>query len=131
MDELALAARAGLPDPLRVLVERYPRLGWEAHRNFTMLTRFWLDRHLGFRRRQLVLVADTDAFLSRERDPRAYGSAVLRVTGMFLDELHGHRTIEDHHYFTAAEVPRPAPRGWIRSARHRPRRARRRDAPAC
>ena len=68
-DELALAARAGLPDPLRVLVEQYPRPGWEAHPHFTALTRFWLDRHIGFRRMQGLLVGDTEAFIDRGRDP--------------------------------------------------------------
>jgi len=98
-DELALARRAALPDPLRVLVAKHPPIGWEAHPNFTMLTRFWLDRHLGFRRMQEVLVGETEAFLAREREPQAYGQGLLRVAGMFLNELHGHHTIEDHHYF--------------------------------
>ncbi len=98
-DELALAARAGLPDPLRVLVEQYPRPGWEAHPHFTALTRFWLDRHIGFRRMQGLLVGDTEAFIDRGRDPRAYANRLARLAGSFLDDLHGHHTIEDHHYF--------------------------------
>ena len=99
MDELALARRTALPDPLRILVEAYPRIGWEAHPNFTALTRFWLDRHLGFRRMQTMLSAETTAFLARDRDPRDYGRGLLRVAGMFLSDLHGHHTIEDQHYF--------------------------------
>jgi iron-sulfur cluster repair protein YtfE (RIC family) len=98
-DEFALAKRSALPDPLRVLVGKYPRIGWDAHANFTMLTRFWLDRHLGFRRMQEMLAGETEAFLARERQPQAYGRGLLRVAGMFINELHGHHTIEDHHYF--------------------------------
>ena len=52
---------AGCPIPLRLLAERYPRIGWEAHPHFTALTRFWLDRHLGFRRMQAMLADDTRA----------------------------------------------------------------------
>lgn len=97
--ELALARRGGLPDPLRLLVERYPPSGWEAHPNFTALTRFWLDRHLGFRRAQGLLIAETRCFLDREREPMAYAHGLARLARMFVNELHGHHTIEDHHYF--------------------------------
>jgi hypothetical protein len=99
MDEPDLAVRTALPEPLRVLVDRYPRTGWEAHPNFTALTRFWLDRHLGFRRMQGLLAAETRAFLSREREPADFGRGLLRVGGRLLDELHGHHTVEDRHYF--------------------------------
>ncbi len=78
-DELALAVRAGLPDPLRLLVERYPRIGWEAHPNFTLLTRFWLDRHLGFRRMQGMLAEDTRGFLDRREERRVYAGRLYRV----------------------------------------------------
>jgi iron-sulfur cluster repair protein YtfE (RIC family) len=98
-DELALAARAGLPDPLRVLVETYPREIWEGHANFTLLTRFWLDRHLGFRRMQGLLGAETRAFLDREREPEGFAQGLARLAGDYLSDLHGHHMIEDHHYF--------------------------------
>jgi iron-sulfur cluster repair protein YtfE (RIC family) len=98
-DEMALAVRSGLPDPLRLLVERYPRIGWEAHPNFTMLTRYWLDRHLGFRRMQATLAEDTRSFLDKGEEPRAYAGRLYRVAAQLIDELHGHHSIEDHHYF--------------------------------
>ncbi|MFO1142097.1 MAG: hemerythrin domain-containing protein [Amaricoccus sp.] len=98
-DELALAARSGLPDPLRLLVERYPRIGWEAHPNFTALTRFWMDRHLSFRRMHAVLAEDTRRFLDRDAEARAYAGRLLPVAGRLIDELHGHHWIEDHEYF--------------------------------
>jgi hypothetical protein len=96
---LALADRSGLPDPLRVLVEQHPRTGWESHPHFTMLTRFWLDRHLGFRRLQGMLVTETQGFLDRNREPVRYAHALARLAGTFLSELHGHHSIEDYHYF--------------------------------
>ena len=98
-DELALAVRSGLPDPLRLLAERYPRIGWEAHPNFTMLTRFWMDRHIGFRRMQAMLAEDTRRFLDRGEEARIYAGRLYRVAGRLIDELHGHHSIEDHHYF--------------------------------
>ncbi len=98
-DALALAVRDGLPDPLRLLVERYPRIGWEAHPHFTDLTRFWLERHLGFRRMHRMLVEDTRAFLDRDRDAQAYAGSLYRVASRFLNDLHGHHMIEDYQYF--------------------------------
>ena len=50
MNNLALADRKKLPDALRVLLEDYPRDGWELDPGFDGLVRFWLDRHLMFRR---------------------------------------------------------------------------------
>jgi iron-sulfur cluster repair protein YtfE (RIC family) len=98
-EDLALARRSGLPDPLRLLVEQYPRLGWETHPHFTALTRFWLDRHLGFRRMQGQLIAETRGFLDREREPQTYARGLSRLAGMFLNDLHGHHMIEDQQYF--------------------------------
>ncbi len=99
MDGLALATRTGLPDPLRVLVEKYPRPEWEGHPHFTELTRFWLQMHLGFRRMQGLLSAETEAFLGKGREPHVYASGLARVAGQYLNGLHGHHNIEDHHYF--------------------------------
>jgi iron-sulfur cluster repair protein YtfE (RIC family) len=98
-DELALDVRTGLPEPLRVLLEPYPRRGWESHPHFTALTRFWLDRHLLFRRVQTMLVSETEEFLDAGREPQGYGGGLARLAGMFLNELHGHHMIEDMHYF--------------------------------
>jgi hypothetical protein len=100
-DPLALDTRTGLPDALRVLVEKYPREGWEGHPNFNGLTRFWLERHLMFRRLQGMLLAETEGGLDRARDPRQVAAQLGRLASMFLNELHGHHTIEDVHYFPA------------------------------
>ena len=99
MDDLALAERTGLPDPLRVLVAQYPRIGWEAHPHFTALTRFWLDRHLGFRRMQGLLAAETRGVPRPGARAARLRTRARAGRGQFLDELHGHHTIEDHHYF--------------------------------
>jgi hypothetical protein len=104
---LALADRAGLPDALRVLLERHPRAGWEVHPEFNDLTRFWLERHLMFRRLQGLLLDETAAALDRAADPRRTASQISRLGGMFLNELHGQHQIEDAHYFPALRAREP------------------------
>jgi len=96
---LALETRTGLPDALRVLLATYPRGAWESHPHFTTLIRFWLDRHLMFRRLQGLLCNETEGFLDGGSAPAVYGRALLRLAGGFINELHGHHMIEDHHYF--------------------------------
>ncbi len=95
----ALERREGLPDALRVLVAELPRGTWEAHPNFSPLTRFWLERHLMFRDLLARLQGDTRAFLDDRAEARDYGRQTARLAQFLLQELHGHHSIEDHHYF--------------------------------
>jgi len=108
MDELALDRRTGLPGHLRALADRYPREMWTGHPNFSGMTSFWLDRHLMFRELQARLEQAAEGFLDGQIEPRAFGSAVHRMGGMFITQLHGHHQIEDAHYFPmlAAKEPR-------------------------
>ena len=94
-----LEHRDGLPDALRVLLRDYPRDIWESHRNFDALTRFWLQRHMMFRDLLGRVQAETEAFLDRRTEGRAYGGRSARLTGLLLNELHGHHQIEDIQYF--------------------------------
>jgi iron-sulfur cluster repair protein YtfE (RIC family) len=98
-DPLDLDRRTGLPDALRILAEKYPREIWETHPEFNALTRFWLDRHLMFRRLQGMLIAETETYLDRTADPARYAANLSGLAGTFLNELHGHHGIEDAHYF--------------------------------
>lgn len=99
MEKIDLAHRTSLPDALRVLLEQYPRDMWESHRNFDGLTRFWLERHLMFRRALAQWQDDTRGFLDRGRDARQHGQMTARLGGFLINELHGHHQIEDAHYF--------------------------------
>lgn len=99
MTELALAKRDGLPDALRVLVAEYPRDGWTSDPGFEGLVRFWLDRHLMFRRLMTEMTKNTQAMLDKKLDPQRYLAALSRYGGMFVNGLHEHHTIEDDHYF--------------------------------
>lgn len=94
-----LSQRNGLPDALRVLADLYPRGGWATHANFDDLTRFWLDRHIGFRRLAGVLGEDAEAFADGYTDPATYAPRLSRLMQMFLGGLTEHHTIEDDHFF--------------------------------
>jgi len=108
MDEnTALDQRDRLPDALRVLLTGYPGDIWESHVNFDGLTRFWLERHLMFRELLGKLEAGAEAALDRRIDAQLYRHQTQRLAGMFLNQLHGHHMIEDHHYFPQLSALEP------------------------
>ncbi len=96
-DPLSLDGRKGLPEHLRVLADLYPRSEWRGHPNFNDLTAFWLERHGMFRQLNDLLVEGSEKRLDGA-NPR-YGREMQHYTSMFLNQLHGHHQIEDHHYF--------------------------------
>ncbi len=96
---LNLQERAGLPDALRVLLDDYPRELWEEDAGFSQLIRFWLDRHVMFRRIIDALQDGTRATMAKSLDPQAYLRQLSRYGGMFVNELHMHHVIEDTQYF--------------------------------
>ncbi len=95
---LALDTRSGLPEALRVLLDEYPREAWEQA-GLSPLIRFWLDRHMMFRKLTERLAADSRAALEGRADPRAHAAGLSRFGGLFVNELHGHHHVEDAHYF--------------------------------
>ncbi len=96
---LALEERNALPDALRVLLESYPRDAWEADPNFSGLIRFWLDRHLMFRKLTATMATEAEQALDGELSPDVFAAHLSRYGSMFMGELHGHHMIEDAHYF--------------------------------
>lgn len=99
MTELSLDTRGGLPEALRVLLTEYPREGWAAHPQFHGLVSFWLERHMMFRQLMEHMTRETEAFLNGNRDPAGFAQGIGRYGGLFVNQLHGHHQIEDHHYF--------------------------------
>lgn len=99
MNNLALAARHELPDALRVLLAEYPRNGWVHDPGFDGLVRFWLDRHIMFRRILGDLLQSTETLLDHRTSPEDYAVFVAHQGGMFVNGLHEHHTIEDTYYF--------------------------------
>ncbi|MEM1429903.1 MAG: hemerythrin domain-containing protein [Pseudomonadota bacterium] len=95
----SLATREGLPEALRVLLERYPRAAWEADPGFSHLIRFWLDRHILFRQLLDRLTTDAERMLDGDTEAERYGRLLSRFGGMFVGELHTHHTVEDTRFF--------------------------------
>ena len=96
---MELAKRDGLPHALTVLLREYPRDLWEAHPSFDGLVRFWLDRHMMFRRILEMLTAETEKRLDQKKDPMHFKAHVSKLGSKLVGELHGHHNIEDAHYF--------------------------------
>ena len=96
-----LETRAALPEDLRVLLADYPRRIWGAHPNFGPTTRFYLDRHAMFREAFAVMRRLVAESLDAPRPSERVGRDLSRVGGFFLQELHTHHSVEDHHYFPA------------------------------
>lgn len=94
-----IATRERLPDALRVLLEAYPRDSWAQDKGFDGLIRFWLQRHMMFRRILATLEDATQAGLDRRMDAQRLGATIARHGGMLVQELHTHHMIEDTHYF--------------------------------
>lgn len=95
----ALAQRDGLPDALRVLIADFPREIWETHPNFGEMVQFWLSRHVMFRELLTRLEEELQGVLWDGADPDRYRARLGRMGGFFLQQLHAHHQIEDHHYF--------------------------------
>ena len=98
-DNISLHTRHGLPDALHVLLDAYPRDGWGDDPGFDALIRFWLDRHLMFRRLLDEMQTTTTRLLDHNMEPERYAAAVSRYGGRFVNGLHEHHTIEDTLYF--------------------------------
>ena len=96
---LALDSRAGLPEDLRVLVERYPRDGWTSHRNLGDMARFWLSRHAMFRELGTALEEAQVSFLDDKMQAREFAGFFAPRLQFLLQQLHVHHHIEDDHYF--------------------------------
>lgn len=94
-----LDTRPGWPKTLRFLLDRYPREQWMQHGNLGLMARFWLDRHAMFRDLGGALDAATQKFRDGTVTPREFQSWFPPRLQFFLQQLHAHHQIEDHHYF--------------------------------
>lgn len=97
--ETDLDLRPGLPRPLRVLAERYPRETWQAAANLGEMARFWLARHDMFREIGGELGRMMDGFRAGTLGTEGFGRQFVPTLGFFLNQLNAHHHVEDHHYF--------------------------------
>ncbi|MEX0589521.1 MAG: hemerythrin domain-containing protein [Xanthobacteraceae bacterium] len=94
-----LDTRLGWPAELRFLLDRYPREQWMAHANLGQMARFWLDRHQMFRELGGALKDATEEFRAGTVTPQEFQAWFGPRLQFFLQQLHAHHQIEDHHYF--------------------------------
>lgn len=97
--KLSLDDRKALPDALRVLLEDYPRTGWEQDAGYNGLISFWLERHMMFRKLLAQLETHCEQRLDNKIKANVFAKSVARYGSILVSELHGHHTIEDQHYF--------------------------------
>lgn len=107
-EELSLAQRNGLPEPLRVLLSDYPRADWPENDHFHGLVRFWLDRHIMFRGILDKLGSAVAAQTANETDLQTFAPRLHRLGSTLVGELHMHHQIEDQQYFPRLEALEPA-----------------------
>ena len=97
-DELKLEERDGLPDALRVLLEAFPREHWSED-TLDELTKFWLQRHMMFRRLMGHMADDAKRLSDGAMDPDIYARHLAQLGSHFVQDLHAHHHIEDEAYF--------------------------------
>jgi iron-sulfur cluster repair protein YtfE (RIC family) len=91
--------RTGWPDGLCILLKAHPRAAWKAHGS--AMVDFWLAQHDSFRRQCEALRAAADDFRAARTSPSKLCAVVTPQLHGFLEHLHGHHQVEDHHYFPA------------------------------
>jgi hemerythrin-like domain-containing protein len=96
---LDLNTRAGLPEDLRFLLERYPRDQWSGHANLGQMAQFWLQRHDMFRELGGALNESMHKFRAGALSPPEFQQWFAPRLQFFLEQLNAHHPIEDFHYF--------------------------------
>lgn len=94
-----IGRRAGLPEDLLFLVEKYPRETWQAHENVAGMAAFWLQRHAMFREVGGLLTEIIADYREGRQTAPEFARRFAPRLQHFLGELDGHHNIEDHHYF--------------------------------
>lgn len=94
-----LERRAGLPDDLRWLVEKYPREEWQRHANIGGMASFWLQRHDMFRDLGEMLTGVIGDYREGRLDATQFAQFFVPRLNFFLGQLDGHHNVEDHQYF--------------------------------
>ena len=95
----SLATRTGLPQDLKHLLVRYPRECWTGHANLGEMAQFWLSRHAMFRELGGSIDQATAQYREGALEPQAFAGFFAPRLQFFLQQLHAHHHIEDHHYF--------------------------------
>ncbi len=94
-----LERRAGLPDDLRFLAEKYPREDWQAHANIHGMANMWLERHDMFRQLGVILTTAIGDYREGRRTAPDFARFFAPRLNFLLGHLDGHHNVEDQHYF--------------------------------
>jgi iron-sulfur cluster repair protein YtfE (RIC family) len=98
-DALDLLARHGLPEDLKILLEKYPRADWNSVHTIGELGRFWIQRHDMFREFGGALIAGIQDLREGRVETKPFANWFARRLNHFLGDLQGHHQIEDYQYF--------------------------------
>lgn len=105
---LDLDQRTGWPADLRLFAERHPRPTWHGHPNLGALSRFWLERHAGFRELAASLERGASELREGQLDAAEFQPWFAPRMGFFLQQLHHHHLIEDQSYFPVFMAAAPS-----------------------
>jgi hypothetical protein len=112
-EDTGLLVRAGLPDDLRFLVEKYPREDWQAHRNIHGMAGMWLQRHDMFRDMGKMLTGGIADYREGRLTAKEFAGWFAPRLNFLLGNLDGHHRIEDEVYFPKfAEAENRLKRGF-------------------
>ncbi|MFA6153545.1 hemerythrin domain-containing protein [Mesorhizobium sp.] len=96
-----LVERAGLPEDLRWLAEKYPREHWQDHGNIHGIATMWLQRHDMFRELGQMLTTGIGDYREGRLTAPDFARWFTPRLNHFFGHLDGHHNVEDHHYFPA------------------------------
>ena len=94
-----LLERAGLPDDLHWLAEKYPREVWQGHANIHGIATMWLQRHDMFRELGGMLINGIGDYREGRLTAPEFAGWFAPRLNHFLGHLDGHHNVEDIHYF--------------------------------
>jgi hypothetical protein len=106
LDDLTLRTH-DMPSDMRLLLNDYPRDGWEAHPGFSEKTRAWLEAHQMFRRLGALVRTETELYIDKSREPDDYAARLSYYGDALVRNLHGHHGWEDHSYFPELSAADP------------------------
>lgn len=102
-----LLERAGLPEDLRWLAEKYPRETWQGHANIHGMANMWLQRHDMFRELGGMLTNGIGDYREGRLTAPDFARWFAPPLNHFLGNLDGHHNVEDYQYFPAFAKAEP------------------------
>lgn len=96
-----------MPAEMHLLLSDYPRENWPEHPGFHEAVQHWLGAHQMFRQLAQIVRTDTQGYLDRDLEERAYAARLSRYGSLLLRNLQGHHGWEDHVFFPQLSAADP------------------------